>query len=55
MGELKKVKKAGREEEETEKAGENMVTKDRLRCENIGSVFYSSIKPWSLTISIIAR
>ena len=23
-----------------------MVTKDRLRCENIGSVFYSSIKPY---------
>ena len=38
-----KAKKAGREEEETEKAGENMVTKDRSRCENIGSVFYSSI------------
>ena len=26
-------------------------TEDRLRCENIGSVFYSSIKP---SISIIA-
>ena len=45
---LKKAKKAGREEEETEKAGEKMVTltEDRLRCENIGSVFYSSIKPY---------
>ena len=29
------LKKAGREEEETEKAGENIVTEDRLRCENI--------------------
>ena len=45
-GGLKKVKKAGREEEETEKAGENMVTEDRLRCANIGSLFYSSIKPY---------
>ena len=35
----KQNKKAGREEGETEKAGENMVTKDRLRCENIRSVF----------------
>ena len=42
----KKATKAGREEEETEKAGENMVTRDRLRCENIGSVFYSSNKPY---------
>ena len=39
-------KKAGREEEETEKAGENMVTEDRLICENQGFVFYSSIKPF---------
>ena len=39
---LKKLKKAGREEEETEKARENMVTKNRLRCENIRSVFYSN-------------
>ena len=23
-----------------------MVTEDRLRCENIGSVFYSGIKPY---------
>ena len=38
-GGLKKVKKAGREEEETEKAGENIMTEDRLRCKNIGSVF----------------
>ena len=47
-GELKKAKKARREEEETEKAGEKMVTstEDRLRCENTGSVFYSSIKPY---------
>ena len=47
-GGWKKAKKAGREEEETEKAGEKMVTskEDRLRCENIGSVFYSSIKPY---------
>ena len=37
----KKLKK----QEEREKAGEKMVTstEDRLRCENIGSVFYSSI------------
>ena len=29
-------------------AGENMVTstEDRLRCENIGSAFYSKIKPY---------
>ena len=40
------AKKAGKEEEETEKAGKNMVTKDRLRYENIGSVFYSSNKPY---------
>ena len=46
---LKKVfKKAGREEEETEMTGENMVPENRLRCENIGSVFYSSIKPLSI-------
>ena len=38
------LKKAGREEEETEKVGENMMTEDRLRCENIGSVFHSSVK-----------
>ena len=25
-----------------------MVTENRLRCENIGSVFYSSIKPLSI-------
>ena len=37
----KKLKK----QEERNKAAENMVTKDRLRCENIGSVFYSSNKP----------
>ena len=50
-GGLKKLgKKAGREEKETEKAGENMVTKDRLRCENIGSVFYSSIIYHSWTL-----
>ena len=41
------AEKTGSEEEETEKAGENMMTKDSLRCENIGSVFYSSInKPY---------
>ena len=46
-GGLKKALKiAGKEEEETEKTGENMVTEDRLRCENIGSLFYSSIKPY---------
>ena len=45
-GGWKKAKKARREEEETEKAGENMVTKDRLICENIGSVLYSNIYPY---------
>ena len=45
-GGLKKTKKARSEEEETRKAGENMVTEDRLRCANIGSVCYSSIKPY---------
>ena len=46
---LKKVKKAGKEEEEKKKkAREKIVilTEDRLRCEKIGSVFYSSIKPY---------
>ena len=40
-GGWKKLKK----QEERKKAGEKMVTstEDRLRCENIGSVFYSSI------------
>ena len=33
------LKKAGREEEETEKAGENIVTEDILRCENICILF----------------
>ena len=39
-GGLKKAKKkkAGREEEETLKAGENMVKNDRLRCKSIGSI-----------------
>ena len=44
-GGWKSFKKAGREEEETEMARGNIVTENRLRCENIGSVFYSSIKP----------
>ena len=44
-GAEKCLKKAGRQEEETEMARENMVTENRFRCENIGSVFYSSIKP----------
>ena len=42
----KRKKKAGREEEDTEKAEENIVTKDRLSCKNIGSVCNSSIKPY---------
>ena len=32
--------------------GENVVTENRLRCENIGSVFYSSIKPGPFVNSI---
>ena len=50
--EKKVLIKAGREEEETEMTGENMVTENRLRCENIGSVFYSSIKPGTFVNSI---
>ena len=48
----KSFKKAGREEEETEMTGENVVTENRLRCENIGFVFYSSIKPGPFVNSI---
>ena len=38
-----KNRKRGRRDR---KAGKNIVTEDRLRCENIGSVFYSIIKPY---------
>ena len=44
-GGWKSFKKAGREEEETEMARQNMVTENRSRCENIGYVFYSNTKP----------
>ena len=50
--EKKVFKKARIEEEETEMTGENVVTENRLTCENIGSVFYSSIKPGPFVNSI---
>ena len=45
-GGLKKVKKQkGRGDRKGRRKNGDM-TDDRLRCENIGSVFYSSIKPY---------
>ena len=46
---LKKSRKRGRRDRNDWR---NVVTENRLRCENIGSVFYSSIKPGPFVNSI---